>query len=182
MTLGDAHDRTHDRGTRGPRDPRRAALEQLSLAELEEVGGELQRRLGVALRRIGERDADMPGPASPSPRRQTAQLAVESEVVALALGALAAGLPAGARVPGGHPTLAAAIAYAAPNLSALLTRLEQDRRLLTSLARQLESRLDAEFDFGGVRETPRQLLIEVLVESPARIALALERSLETREL
>lgn len=168
-------------GTGDAGDPRRAALEALSLVELEEVAGELQRRLGVALRLIGERDADALDPGGRSPRRRTAELAVESEVVALALAALAAGQSAGERLPAGHATLAAAIAYAAPNLQALLTRLDQDRRLLTSLARQLESRLDEPFEFGRTRETPRQLLVVALIEGPARVALALERLLALRD-
>ncbi len=168
-------------GASDDRDPRRAALEALSLGELEEVAGELQRRLGVALRRIGERDADALDAAGRSPRRRAAELAVESEVVALALAALAAGQPAGDRLPATHPTLAAAIAYAAPNLQALLTRLEQDRRLLTSLARQLESRLDEPFEFGRTHETPRQLLVVALIEGPARLALSLEGLLATRQ-
>ncbi len=155
-------------------DPRRAALEQLSLEELEEAAGELQRRLGVALRRIGERDADRGGVAAPAPRRQVADLVTQCEVVAIALGAIAAGLTPGPRLTAGHPTLPAAIAYGAPNLPALLTRLEQDRRVLTSLARQLESRLDSRLMFGTGETSPRRLLIEVLIEQPARMALELE--------
>lgn len=160
-------------------DPRRAALEGLSLEELEEAAGELQRRLGVALRRIGERDADRGG-VSPSPRRQIADLVTQYEVIAVALGAVAAGLTPGPRLVSGHPTLPAAIAYGAPNLAALLARLEQDRRVLTSLARQLESRLDVTLMFG--RETsPRELLLEVLIEQPARLALELELVAGLRE-
>lgn len=157
------------------RDPRRAALEQLTLAEVEEAAGELQRRLGVALRRIGERDADRGGMTSVSPRRQVAELAALCEVTAVALGAVAAGLPLGPRLASGHPTLPAAIAYGAPNLQGLLTRLEQDRRVLTSLARQLESRLDLAMAFSSEEVTPRQLLLEALIEQPARLAFELER-------
>lgn len=156
-------------------DPRRAAIEQLSLAEVEEAAGELQRRLGVALRRIGEREADRGGMTAASPRRQVAELAALCEVTAIGLGAIAAGLSPGPRLPAGHPTLPSAIAYGAPNLPALLTRLEQDRRLLTSLARQLESRLDLRLTFGNDEVTPRQLLLEALIEQPARLAFELER-------
>lgn len=158
------------------RDPRRAALEQLTLAEVEETAGELQRRLGVALRRIGERDADRGGVTSASPRRQVAELAALCEVTAVALGAVAAGLPLGARLVATHPALPAAIAYGAPNLPGLLSRLEQDRRVLTSLARQLASRLDVPLMFGRDEVTPRQLLLEALIEQPARLALELERA------
>ncbi|MCC6236435.1 MAG: hypothetical protein IT299_02545 [Dehalococcoidia bacterium] len=164
------------------RDPRRAAMERLSLEEVEEAAGELQRRLGVALRRIGERDADRGGMHASNPRRQVAELAALCEVTAIGLGAIAAGLPPGPRLPPAHPTLPAAIAYGAPNLAALLTRLEQDRRLLTSLARQLESRLDLTVLFGSDGVTPRQLLLDALIEQPARLALELEQVAGLREL
>ena len=72
-------------------------------------------------------------------------------------------------------------AYAAPSLGALLSRLEQDRRLLTSLARQLESRLDeAAAQLEGV--TPRRALIQVLIAEPARCAQRLEREAGLREV
>ncbi|MFN8639915.1 MAG: hypothetical protein U0360_10805 [Dehalococcoidia bacterium] len=161
-------------------DPRRNALATLTLAELEEAAGELQRRIGVALRRIGERDADSYDTAGRSPRRQAARLAVECEVTALALAARAAGLPGSPRVPAEHPTFAAAIAYGAPNLPALVSRLEQDRRVLASLARQLESRLDEPLG-ASEPETPRELLIRALIEAPARAALAFERFLDERD-
>lgn len=174
MTLDSPFGATHD--------ARRSALETLTLAELEEAAGELQRRIGVALRRIGERDADSYDTAGRSPRRQAAQLAVECEVTALALAARAAGLPTAPRVPAEHPTFAAAIAYGAPNLPALVSRLEQDRRVLASLARQLESRLDEPLGGASEGETPRDLLIRALIESPARAALAFERFLAERDV
>lgn len=163
-------------------DPRRAALAALSLGELEEAAGELQRRLGVALRRLGERDADRPVANGRSPRRQAAELAALCEVAALGLGALAAGLPPGPRLPASHPTFTAAVAYGAPNLPALLSRLDQDRRILTSLARQLESRLDELVGFGREELTPRALLIDALIEQPARVALELEQAASFRDL
>jgi hypothetical protein len=162
-------------------DPRRAALEGLSLAELEEAAGEIQRRVGVALRRIGERDADRPNLEGMTARRRAAELAVACEVAALALGSLAAALPTGPLLPPGHPTLAAALAYGAPTLQSLLGRLEQDRRVLASLARQLESRLETPATFGAREITPRRLLVEVLIEVPARAALELERIAGLRE-
>lgn len=156
-----------------PLDPL-AAFETLELPDLEEAAGELERRMGVALRRIGERVADHPDAEGIAPRRRVAELAVESERVAFALGALLAGIEAADAAVARHPAVVAAMSYAAPNLGALLSRLDQDRRLLTSLARQLESRLDvpaAQLD--GV--TPRRALIEVLVAHPARCAQRLER-------
>jgi hypothetical protein len=164
-------------GGLGTTDPRRAALEELSLEELEEAAGEIQRRMAVALRRIGEQDADRMPLRGVSPRRRVAELAVACESGALALASFAAGITPGPRYPTQHPTLGAAVVYAAPNLSTLLTRLEQDRRLLASLGRQLESRLDFPLGGGYGPETPRQVLIAALIEAPARVALDLEGGL-----
>jgi hypothetical protein len=66
------------------------------------------------------------------------------------------------------------VVYATPNLGTLLARLEQDRRLLTSLGRQLESRLDFQLGGGYGQDTPRRLLIATLIEAPARVAFDLE--------
>jgi hypothetical protein len=67
--------------------------------------------------------------------------------------------------------------YAAPTLSALLTRLEQDRRLLASLARALESRLSEEHATPWGRMPLRRLVAELALAEPARCAQALERPL-----
>ena len=157
-----------------------ALFEALALPDLAEAAGELQRRIGVALRRIGERQADAPGLEGVSARRRVAELAVESESLAFALAATLAGVPAGAAATARHPALLAAMAYAAPSIPALLTRLDQDRRLLTSLARQLESRLDdATAQLEGA--TPRRLLVEALLAHTARCARQLELEAASRE-
>jgi hypothetical protein len=157
-----------------------ATLEALTLPELEEAAGEIQRRMGVALRRIGERGADRPDGDGVSPRRRVAELVAGTEHAAFALGAILAETDAGAPAAARHPALAAAIAYAAPSLSALLGRLEQDRRLLTSLGRQLESRLDTPAPQIEGR-TVRHTLIEALIAEPSRCAQALEREASLRE-
>lgn len=64
--------------------------------------------------------------------------------------------------------------YAAPMLNALLARLEQDRRLLASLARTLESRLDEPHDTAWGRLPLRALVVLVALEEPARCAQAVE--------
>jgi hypothetical protein len=163
-----------------PPDPL-AAFEALALPELEEVAGELERRMGVALRRIGERGADAPDLEGVSPRMRVAQLAAESERLTFALGAVLASVMAGDAAVARHPALVAAVSYAAPTLGALLSRLDQDRRLLTSLARQLESRLDTPAaQLEGA--TPRRALIEVLLVQPARCAQLLEGQAGLREV
>jgi hypothetical protein len=153
-----------------------AALEALSLPELEEVAGELHRRIGVALRRIGEMRADAPLDPSEvaSPRMRVARLAAACELAALTLAALLTNIELDTPRLDRQPALAAALMYGAPTLGALLGRLEQDRRVLASIARQLESRLDDERGTPWGRRTPRALLIEVLVAEPARLAQSLE--------
>lgn len=149
-----------------------AAFEALTLAEIEESAGELHRRVAAALRAVGEERADAPGPEGVSPRREAASLAASLELAALALADASAGgeaaLPPDGRPPAERvPALAAAIAYAAPSIGALLARLEQDRRLAAALARTLEPRLGAE-------RALRRLLVEALLGAPARCAMALE--------
>ena len=163
-----------------PPDPL-ATFEALALPELEEVAGELQRRMGVALRRIGEHTADAPDAEGIAPRRRMAELVVESERVAFALGALLANVAPAEAAVARHPALIAAMAYAAPTIASLLSRLDQDRRLLTSLGRQLESRLDAPAtQLQGL--TPRRVLVEALLAHPARCAQILEREATLREV
>ena len=147
-------------------------LEQLSLAEIEEALGEIERRIAVALRALGERAADEPDPTGRSPRLEVAELAAELELAAFALATVASGAapPAdGDR----RPALAAALMYAAPTIPALLQRLDQDRRLLVSLARTAEEHAAPE-DSGGLR----RLLVERGLGAAARCALALEAALE----
>lgn len=170
----------------GPRETARRALDALTTDEVEEAAGEIHRRIGVALRRLGEVHADRTGPA-PTPwgtrasaRWLVASLAVTHELTAIAL-ARAAGddtlsrtAPAtGATLEGS--SLVPALIYAAPTIPALLARLEQDRRLLVALGRRME---DA--DAGRLLPSPwgplpaRTLLRTVLIEESARCALAVE--------
>ncbi len=150
-------------------------FESLTLPETEEAGGELHRRIAVALRRIGEQRADAPDAEGRSPRWRAVSLAAAVELAAAALGAIAADGHAPADRSDLHPATVGAVMYAAPTLSALLTRLQQDRRLLASLARALESRLDEEHSTPWGRTPLRRLVAEVALAEPARCAQALER-------
>jgi hypothetical protein len=149
-----------------------AALGALSLAEVEETAGELHRRIATTLREIGERRADKGG--RNGPRANVGGLAVALELTAVTLGALAAGREA--RVPrlDVHPSMVAGIMYAAPTIPALLARLEQDRRLVASVARTLEARLDEECESPWGRLTIRRLVADVSIVHPARLAMELE--------
>lgn len=149
-----------------------AALDGLTFAEVEETAGELHRRVAAALREIGERRADRGGRASP--RARVAGLVIATELTALILGAAAAGSEAHVPRLDDHPSSVAAFMYAAPTLPQLLGRLDQNRRLVASLARTLEGRLDEE------RPTPwgamplRRLVSDVLIVRPARVGLELD--------
>ncbi len=163
-----------ERPLRAPVTDAMDAITSLPLDQLEETSGELHRRAAVALRRIGEPLAD-DGGEGPPPRRRVAELAALIELTATTLASMAAGGdPPGIRIDR-HPASAAAMMYAAPSIDALLHRLEQDRRLLTSFARHLESRLD---HVGG---TPwgtvsfRSILAQAAIIEPARCAQELER-------
>jgi len=147
----------------------------LTLPETEEAGGELHRRIAVALRRIGEQRADAADAEGRSPRWRAASLAAAVELAAASLGAIAAGGHAPTERSDLHPATVGAVMYGAPALSALLRRLEQDRRLLSSLARALESRLDEEHSTPWGRMPLRPLVAEVALAEPARCAQALER-------
>jgi hypothetical protein len=139
---------------------------------VEEAAGELHRRIAAALRDIGERRADRGG--RESPRARVAALAVATELGAVTLGAVAAASTAVLPRLELHPSTVAATVYAAPTIQGLLGRLEQDRRLLTSLGRTLEERLDEECDSPWGRLRLRRLLVELSIAQPARVALELE--------
>ena len=148
-------------------------FEQLSLPEIEEAIGEIQRRIAVALRALGERAADEPDSTGRSPRLEVAELAAHLELAALALASFVGG-DAPLAEPAARPrALAAGLMYAAPTVPALLQRLEQDRRLLVSLARAAAE--DAAAEDG--REA-RRLLVESGLGASARCALALDAALE----
>ncbi len=150
-------------------------LERLSLTEIEEAIGEIQRRIAVALRGLGERAADEPGPAGRAPRLEVAELAARVELAALALAAIAVGETPTAESAQRRVALAVALMYAAPTIPALLQRLEQDRRLLVSLARTAGEHAAPE-DNGSLR----RLLVESGLGAAARCAMALEAALERR--
>lgn len=147
----------------------------LTLTEVEEVSGELHRRIGVALRAIGEQRADERGEHDASPRQLVASLAASLELAAGTLGAIAAAVTPPAGRVDRHPTTVAAVTYAAPTLSALLSRLEQDRRLLASMARTLESRLDEPQATAWGATTMRELVSEVALAASAACAQDLEQ-------
>ncbi len=158
-----------------------AALSTLSLSELEEAGGELTRRIAVALRSLGETGADILTPSNSEPRRCTARLAALLDLTAAALAAAAGIAPENSR--GGiylrtqTKALEASIMYAAPTIDALLTRLEQDRRLLVSLARAVESQLAERHPTPLGMIKLRTLVTEMVITEPARTAQVLERAL-----
>jgi hypothetical protein len=131
----------------------------------------------VALRRIGELRADSASPGERSPRWYVAALAVGLELAAATLAAIAAtgAAPALPRLDR-HPAPVAAVMYAAPTLAALLARVEQDRRLLAALARQLELHLDERHATPFGERTLRGLVAEVAVAEGARCALLVEHA------
>jgi len=154
-----------------------STFEAMSLPEIEEVSGELHRRLGVALRTIGELKADQLVEGGPSPRQQVAALATALELVSTTLAAvIGRATPPTARSDR-HPSQIAAVVYATPTISGLLTRLEQDRRMLTSLARHLEPRLAEPLESAWGSGTIRQLVIQLSIAEPARVAQSLENAL-----
>ena len=157
-----------------PNDP---ALDALALAEIEEAAGELHRRIAASLRAIGEPRADTPDADGVTPRREVASLAATLELAGLVLGAVASGAPAAVARIDRHPALVAAVMYAAPSVSSLLVRVDQDRRLVASLARTLESRLDEEPETPWGVQRLRRVLVDVLLGEGARCAMALEARL-----
>ncbi|HJM90034.1 MAG TPA: hypothetical protein QF624_10510 [Dehalococcoidia bacterium] len=154
------------------------AFASLTLAEVEEASGELHRRVAIALRSIGERRADERGEMgthADSPRQIAAALAASLELAASTLGAVAANVaPVGGRIDR-HPTTVAAVMYAAPTIGALLARLEQDRRLLASTARTLESRLDEQHATPWGTLTLRGMVTEIALTVTASSAQELEQ-------
>ncbi len=169
------------------------ALRQLPLADLEEASGELHRRIGIAFRALGERRADEPDRADEADsdrpgwrggRWRVASLAATLELTAATLAAVAAtrgelsdALPRTDQ----QPSHLAAIMYAAPTIGALLQRLEQNRRLVASLSRTLESRLDEMHATPWGRQTLRALITDAAIAAPARCAMALERHAQRAE-
>ncbi len=139
----------------------------------------MHRRIGIALRALGEGRADQTDATdirARSPRWHVASLIAGTELAAATFGALAAGGGAPTTRTDQHSTTVAAIMYAAPTIPALLGRLEQDRRLFTSFARTLASRLEDDAITAWGLLPLRQLLTTVTVVEPARCALMLEQA------
>lgn len=149
-----------------------AALSSLSLTDVEETAGELHRRIAESLRELGERRADRGGRTSP--RARVASLVLGTELAGIVLAGAAAGTTIELPRLDAHPSAIAAVMYAAPTLAALLARLDQDRRLLASLARTLESRLDEEHGSPWGPMPMRRLVTEVSIVHPARVAVDLD--------
>jgi hypothetical protein len=158
------------------RDDLDAVLLSLPLDEVEEAAGEIHRRIAAALRGLGEQAADVAPPGQRSPRWQVAALVASTEVAAQTLGAVAAGGES-AVVPriDRHAATIAAVMYAAPSIQSLLARLEQDRRLLVSLARTLAETLDERRQTAWGMLPLRELVTQVIVLEAARCAVALEQ-------
>lgn len=153
------------------RDEARAALLDLPLDTLEEAAGELVRRITIAMRDIGELRADDTDDERRTPRQRVATLAALTEAAVQRLGG-GIGDESASTSPPPIPASAtvAAVMYGAPTIGGLLQRLEQDRRMLTSVARQLGSRLD---DLGA-GPSLRLTLTEAAIVAPAECARALE--------
>lgn len=148
------------------------AFDALPLDALEEACGELHRRIGVGLRAIGEAEADEGG--REAPRRAVAGYAASLELACATFGAAAAGVAAAGGRADRHPASVAAVMYGTPTIPALLVRLEQDRRMLASLARHEEARLDTEVAGPWGRISLRRVLTEVALGEASRCAQALE--------
>lgn len=157
-----------------PSDPSAAidAFDVLPLEAVEEACGELHRRISVALRAIGEVDADEGG--REAPRRVVAGYAVSLELACATFASAAAGVAASGGRVDRHPAAVAALMYGAPTIAALLARLEQDRRMLASLARHEEGRLGEVVAGPWGEASLRRVLTEVALGEASRCALALE--------
>jgi len=149
-------------------------FDSLPLPEIEEAAGELHRRVSVALRSIGEARADQPDAEGRSPRWRAAALASSTEFAATSLACLVAGGAPPLDRADRHPAAIAAVMYAAPTLAALGIRLDQDRRLLVSLARQLETHFEVPRITAWGELTAHRLVVEVAVLEAARCAQAIE--------
>ncbi len=158
--------------------PPHDSLDALTLAEIEEAAGELHRRIAAALRAIGELRADTPDADHRTPRGEVASLAATLELAGVVLASIGAGSEAATARVDRRPELVAAVMYAAPSIPALLGRVEQDRRLVASLARTIESRLDQEHATPWGEQSLRRVLVDVLLGEGARCAMALEARLD----
>ena len=154
-----------------------SVFEILSLEELEEASGELHRRIGIALRYVGEPRADEWDAEGVSPRKRVSGYVALLELASQTVGSITAGVAPPTARTDEHPALVAAVMYATPTIPVLLARLEQDRRQLASLARGRETMLDLESLTPWGYTTTRRLVIEATIAEAARCAMALERFL-----
>lgn len=163
------------------RTPDLSAFDELPLETLEEAGGELVRRIALALREVGEARADEAPRNHVPPRKRVASLVVLTEVAGATFAAAAAGIaPPDGRLDR-HPAAVAAVMYGAPTVGGLLQRLEQDRRMLASYARGLEHRLGERAGGAWGDATLRSVLSEVTIAAPAECAQALDALLDRWE-
>ena len=151
-----------------------SVFNQMSLDQLEEAAGELRRRAGAALRRIGEARADEAAPDGVTPRERIASLIASGELAIATLASAAAGAEAARHRLDREPATLRALMYGAPTLNGLLTRLEQNRRVLAALARVLEPRLDDRSATAWGDRALRDVVVLHAIEEPARAAQALE--------
>ena len=154
---------------------------EMPLEQIEEAAGELHRRAGSALRRIGEARADDPDPEGDSPRERITALIAASELAIATFAAAAARAEAPRRRLDREPVALAALMYGAPTLVGLLGRLEQNRRILASLARQLEPRLPEMLTTAWGDRSLRDVLVLHAIEEPARCAQLFEEHLARLE-
>lgn len=150
-------------------------FDQLPLEQIEETSGELHRRAGAALRRIGEPGADEPDTEGVTPRERVATLTVATELAGSTFAAAASASELPLTRIDLQPITVSASMYGTPTLAAQLTRLEQDRRILASLARHLEDRLDERRVTAWGEQRLRDVLVEHAITEPARCAQALEQ-------
>jgi hypothetical protein len=152
-----------------------SVFDQLPLEQIEETSGELHRRAGAALRRIGEQGADEADIEGVSPRERVATLTVAIELAGATFAAAASATELPRTRTDLQPITVNAAMYGTPTLAAQLTRLEQDRRILASLARHLEDRLDEVRATAWGERRLRDVLIEHAITEPARCAQSLEQ-------
>ena len=158
-----------------------SVFDQLPLDQIEEVAGELHRRAGTALRRIGEARADDPDIEGESPRYRITSLVAASELAIATFIAAGAAAEAPRHRTDREPLALSALMYGAPTLVGLLGRLEQIRRILASRARHREPRHDEVIETAWGERSLRGVLILHAIEEPARCAQSFESHLASLE-
>ena len=162
--------------------PANSPFETMSLGAIEEASGELHRRAGAALRLIGELRADELVGGRVSARQQVAALAATTELACITFEAIIGRADPPPARSDRHPSAVAAVMYGEPTLAGLLARLEQNRRMLTSLTRNLNSRFKETVTTAWGNGTIHHLVIEFAIVEPAKIAQALEEVVRALEM